>query len=206
MPGVSAIVLAAGDATRMGCEKVLLELGGESLVRRCARLARAAGAGEILVVVNRRNHAPIGGALRELPVRLVCNEHHTNGIGSSIATGATALEPGAQGALVLQADQPLIEVDMLAALIEPWRGERTAFVASSYAGVTTTPVLFDRCLFGELRRLDGDTGARRILAAHRPQGRLVEFPAWRGQDIDTNDDYVRTLEIWRTGVTRPPSE
>src|SRR5262249_17856042 len=63
--------------------------------------------------------------------------------------------------------------------------------------VTTTPVLFDRRLFGELRSLDGDTGARRILQAHAPDGRVVEFPAWRGQDIDSEADYVPARETWK---------
>ncbi len=196
MPELSAIVLAAGGATRMGRDKALLELGGELLVRRSVNAAAAAGAGEILVVVNPHNHEAITEALRALPVHLVCNEHHAHGIGSSIARGAAAVATNAPGALLLQADQPLIDPTMLVALIDTWRNERPAFVASSYAGVTTTPVLFDRRLFAELRTLDGDTGARRVLQHHAANGRVVEFPPWRGQDIDTEEDYIRAREVW----------
>ena len=48
---VAGIVLAAGHSTRMGPNKLLLQLGGESLVRRAARAARDAGLAPILVVL-----------------------------------------------------------------------------------------------------------------------------------------------------------
>ena len=48
---LAAVVLAAGSSTRMGRNKLLLELGGETLVRRAVRAALGAGVDEVVVVL-----------------------------------------------------------------------------------------------------------------------------------------------------------
>ena len=88
MADIAAAVLAAGGATRMGRDKALLDLGGEALVRRSVSTVVASGIGEIIVVVNPHNQASIAQAVGDLPVRLVCNAHHSDGMGTSIATAA----------------------------------------------------------------------------------------------------------------------
>jgi len=196
MPMITAAILAAGDAARMGRDKALLELAGEVLVRRTVRTATAAGIGDILVVANPRNLASVTAALGDLPVRVVCNQRHAQGMGTSIATAAvTASESATAALLLLLVDQPLIDARMLAAIVDTWHASQPAFVASSYAGVTTTPVLFDRSLLAELSRLAGDTGARAVLQSHGASGRVLEFPPWRGRDIDTAGDYAAVREI-----------
>ena len=92
-----------------------------------------------------------------------------------------ASDPTAAGLLLLLVDQPLIDASMLTAIVKAWHDARPAFVASTYGGVTMTPVLFDRSLLPELRGLAGDAGARAILQSHAANGRVLEFPPWRGR-------------------------
>lgn len=190
---VSAVVLAAGSARRMNDDKLLLELGGRPIVREVVEQAIAAAFGEVLVVVRAGNAPAVTTALASLPVRFVENERALEGMGTSIAAGARAVSPRARALVLLQGDQPFVGADMLLALIEAWDRARLEFVAARFGTLTTTPVLFDRALFAELAVLDGDRGARAVLGRHA--GREIEFPEWRGADVDTPDDYARARAL-----------
>jgi molybdenum cofactor cytidylyltransferase len=192
---ISAVLLAAGSARRMGGEKVLLSLDGEPMLRRVAREVVALGLSEILVIANARNHAAVFATLSDLPVRVLVNSRAGEGIGSSIGLGAASVAATSQAMLLAQGDQPLVERGMLRALVRAWRDESPDFVASSYDGVVTTPVLFSSRLLGELRELSGDQGAKSVLERCFDRGRLIAFPAWRGTDVDTPDDYERVRHL-----------
>lgn len=186
---VSAVILAAGMARRMGREKLLLTLDGEPLLRRVVREVVALGLSEILVVANKHNRAAVFAALSDLPVRVLTNERADEGIGTSIALAASSVAATSQGLLLLQGDQPFVERGMLRTLIAEWTSGSPDFVAASYAGVVTTPVFFARRLLDELRALRGDRGAKSVLERHATAGRVLDFPRWRGLDVDTPEDY-----------------
>jgi molybdenum cofactor cytidylyltransferase len=192
---ISAVLLAAGSARRMGGEKVLLSLDGEPMLRRVAREVVALGLSEILVVANARNHAAVFATLSDLPVRVLVNPRASEGIGTSIGLAAASVAPTSQAMLLAQGDQPLVERGMLRALVRTWREESPDFVASSYDEIITTPVLFSCRLLDELRELGGDRGARFVLERRFDRGRVLAFPAWRGIDVDTPDDYERVRHL-----------
>jgi molybdenum cofactor cytidylyltransferase len=191
---VSAVILAAGMARRMGREKLLLTLDGQPLLRRVVCEVVALGLSEILVVANERNREAVFAALSDLPVRVLTNERADEGIGTSIALAASSVAATSLALLLLQGDQPFVERGMLRTLIAEWKEGSFDFVASSFAGVVTTPVLFDRRLFEELRGLQGDRGAKSVLERHSSAGRVLEFPRWRGLDVDTPEDYRSVCE------------
>jgi len=80
---IAGILLAAGSATRMGRNKLLLELDGEPLVRRAARRALEAGLDPLLVVVG-HEAAAVRAALSGLGCRFVDNPEWRRGQTSSI--------------------------------------------------------------------------------------------------------------------------
>jgi molybdenum cofactor cytidylyltransferase len=186
---VSAVFLAAGMARRMGREKVLLTVDGEPLLRRVVREVVALGLSEILVVANEHNRDAVFAALSDLPVQVLTNDRADDGIGTSIALAASSVASTSQALVLLQGDQPFVDRGMLRTLIAEWRRGCPDFVASSYAGVVTTPVLFTRHLFEDLRALGGDHGAKSVLERHSNAGRVLDFPRWRGVDVDTPEDY-----------------
>ncbi len=188
---VSAALLAAGSASRMGREKLVLALDGEPLLRRVAREISALGFAEVMVVVNETNHAAILDALGDSSLRVLVNPRASEGVGTSIGVAAASLSPASKALIVLQGDQPFVDRAMLRRLIGEWQEGSPEFVASSYDGLITTPVLFTRPLFPELVGLGGDRGAKGVLERHAARGRIVEFPAWRGSDVDTPADYAK---------------
>ena len=207
---VSAVVLAAGRASRMGVEKLLLPLGDKAVLRHVVESVDRAGMLETVVVVNPRNRDVIANLLSDRAARrLVCNERFEDGIASSIAAGTGAVSDSSQALVLVQGDQPFVTSEMLQALVSVWQEGHPAFVAASYGGITTTPVLFTRALYPELRALEGDVGARAVLRRH--PGKTVAFPAWTGSDLDTSADYDALRKEWsarkrNVGPSAPPVE
>ena len=133
----AAVILAAGQARRMGAPKALLEYEGEALVRRAARAALAAGYSEVHVVVP---DAPaFRSALAGLSVSVVVNPRAAEGIGTSIAAGVRALHPDVQRMALLLADQPCVTAEYLKALRLLAPSPETVVVASRYAGTVGVP-------------------------------------------------------------------
>src|SRR6266581_4866838 len=130
-PHVAAVVLAAGSSTRMGRNKLLLDLGGETLVRRAVRAAVEAGVDEVVVVlghVEPRVRAELAG----LACTPVVNPDHAEGAGTSVRTGVRQLAGRADAIVVVLADMPFVTGAMIAALVERYRDTRPLLVASHY--------------------------------------------------------------------------
>lgn len=192
---ITVVILAAGRASRMGREKLLLMLAEKPVIWHVVQSVCGAGLSDIVVVANPRNEDSIRQVLDDLNVRIVCNPSYEQGLASSIAMGVAAIGSNAIALLLVQGDQPLVNAEMLRFLVTDWRRSKADFVAASYDDVTTTPVLFGSALFTEMAALQGDVGARSVLRNHK--GRVIPFPAWRGTDLDTEDDYRKVQQLWQ---------
>lgn len=180
---VNIVILAAGASQRLGEPKQLVSFMGQSLLRRAACAALAAQPADVLCVLG-AFAARLKPELAGLAVRIVENSAWQEGIASSIRVGVAASDD-ADAVLLMLSDQPLIDAAFLCQLITVWQESDVPIVASQYGKVAGAPALFARTLFPELLTLQGDTGARALLArfSHRcvpcPQGAL---------DIDTPHD------------------
>lgn len=153
---IAAIVLAAGASRRLGQSKQLVELDGEPLVRRAARLALEAGLKPVVVVVNDR---ATRAALGELDVLSVDNPNAAT-MGASIAKGIPEVR-SARGVVITTVDQPFVTSTHLKALCaDP---EHPA--ATAYAGTFGVPAYFPSAFFERLGCLED--GAKRLLADAR---------------------------------------
>ncbi|MBK9517347.1 MAG: nucleotidyltransferase family protein [Anaeromyxobacter sp.] len=183
---VAGVLLAAGRSSRMGSNKLLLEVGGEPLVRRAARVALEAGLDPVVVVTGHQA-ALVEAALRGLPCRAVRAPDPAQGQGASLAAGLAALPPGAEAAVVLLADMPRVTAAMVSALVARATGSEAPLVLSDYGGVLAPPALYRRALFQELSD-PGETPGRRVLARHRAEALTVAFPAEALADVDVPAD------------------
>jgi molybdenum cofactor cytidylyltransferase len=164
---VAAVILAAGRSTRMGGpNKLLAELAGKPLVRTVTEQALASGASGVIVVTGHQA-GEVEKALAGLKVKFVRNPDFAAGLASSVRTGIAAVPANADGAVVCLGDMPLIDSRLIDRLIEafaPDRGELIAVPVSD--GRRGNPVLWSRRFFTELMALDGDIGARHLIARH----------------------------------------
>ncbi|MCC7104631.1 MAG: nucleotidyltransferase family protein [Chloroflexi bacterium] len=189
---VEAIVLAAGTSSRMGQPKLLLQLGGRSLVRQAVERARDAVSVDRVVVVVGAYREEIERELHNLPVQIVFNPEFASGQATSVRAGLAAVSPRAEAVVILLADQPYQRSEILERLIAAYRGSGAPIVAPRYGEQRGNPVLFDRRLFAELAALEGDVGARDVLRRRSSEVQSVEFDAaWLHDDVDTPADFER---------------
>jgi molybdenum cofactor cytidylyltransferase len=190
---VAGLILAAGASARMGRPKQLLDWGGRALVRVAAEVALAARLDPVLAVVGGARE-DVEAALAGLPLRFVVNADYAAGQSTSLRAGVSALGPELDGAVVLLGDQPLITAAIVERLVAEWRASGAPIVAPVYAGQRGNPVVFARAVFSELLAIQGDQGARAVLAADPSRVHLVPFEDARPlSDIDTPADYQRLL-------------
>ena len=183
--GVAAVVLAAGASRRLGKPKQLIEMEGESLLRRTVRLALEAGCAPVVVVVGyeaERMRAEVEG----LGAAAVVNERWGEGMGSSLRCGmevVCALERQPAGVLLLVCDQPQLTAEHLRRLLGRREGGAQGIAASGYAGRVGVPAVFGREFFGELLAVEGDRGAREVIERH---GEVVSAVAWPEGEVDVD--------------------
>ena len=180
----------------MGRNKLLLELDGETVVRRAARTAIDAGLDPVVVVTGHA-HEAVAAQLHVFALTTVVNTNHGAGQHTSVAAGIAAL--GGQGgpaedcaaAIVMLADMPLVTAAMVREVVTRYHDSGAPLVVSRYGGdVTAPPMLYDRSLFGELMDMDARCG-RQVVRRHRHEAIEVEWPAESLRDLDRPADYER---------------
>ncbi len=187
-PRLAAVVLAAGSSTRMGRNKLLLDLGGETLVRRAVRAAVGAGVDEVVVVLG-HEEPQVRAALAGLPCTLVRNPDHAEGAGTSVRTGVREVAAGTDAIVVMLADMPFVTAEMIATLARRYRETGAALVASRYGDVQAPPTLYDRALFEELLQIPGERCAKQVVRRHENEAVVVAWPESALRDIDVPADY-----------------
>jgi molybdenum cofactor cytidylyltransferase len=194
---VAAIVLAAGRSTRMGGpNKLLAELDGRKLVRIAAEQALASKASEVIVVTGHQAEL-VEQALAGLKVKFVRNPDFAAGLASSVKAGIAAVGAEADGAVVCLGDMPLIDASLIDRLIEAFAPDRGQLIVVPVAeGRRGNPVLWSRRFFRELATLEGDIGARHLIARH---AEAVAEVMVEGEGAFLDIDTPQGLEIARRG-------
>jgi molybdenum cofactor cytidylyltransferase len=189
MSNVGIVLLAAGNSSRMGSVKQLLEFKGKPLVRIAAEAACNCGCAPVIVVLGA--HArEIRPVLRNLPLEIAVNESWSNGIGTSIKAGLDVLgNRRVNGAIMFLADQPFVPATTLRHLAELQARTGSPIVASRYSGTVGVPALFSRDLFPKLLELAPHEGCKRVLLDCPQNTFLIDCPEAE-VDIDTPADYL----------------
>jgi molybdenum cofactor cytidylyltransferase len=160
---VFGLLLAAGRSRRFGDDKrrALLPCGNTLLG---ASLATArAELGRVWVVVKENDDPGALGISTDIGV--VRSTDAELGMGHSLAAGIAALESTrAQAAAVLLADMPWIARDTLRRLVAMARPDR--IVLPVFEGQRGHPVIIGRRFWPALLQLQGDQGAKAVIAAH----------------------------------------
>lgn len=197
-----ALVLAAGAGRRFGGDKLLAPFRGSTVVGHTAAVVAHAIHGGLLaggVAVVRPGATALAWPLDTAGLEIVENPAADSGLASSLKAGLAALaaaprDPPAGAAVIILADQPLLRLPVLAALVAAWR-EAPGTIRPRYLAQPDEPghpVLLDRARWTEAGRLSGDQGLGTLLAADPARVRLLDLPG-ANPDVDTPED-LRMLE------------
>ncbi|HYV99330.1 MAG TPA: nucleotidyltransferase family protein [Gemmatimonadaceae bacterium] len=188
--GVAGIVLAAGLSSRMGSNKMLLELDGESLIARAARRAIHARLNPVIVVVGHEADRA-RGALAGVHCVVVENPDFRSPSSASMHRGLDAVPAESAGAVALLGDMVHVSADMIRAVAEAAGTSGAPLVVSHYGDVTAPPIYFARALFEELRAWTGEGCGKPVVRAHIHEAHIVDWPEASLADVDTPADWDR---------------
>lgn len=162
-----AIVLAAGGSTRMGHDKLLLDLGGMPMLQRTVAVySKASRVGDVLVVVGPQQK-PAWQWLASLKVHLVENRDPGKGMISSIRVGLESSWAKGRDFLLCPADVPFVKPELVDKLLLDFRARSAEILLPTYRGLGGHPGLYAASLQRDFF-LHGDTsGAKEILLRHR---------------------------------------
>ena len=187
-------ILAAGQASRFGSNKLLQRWRGRPLLSYVLDAATRTCPQQVFVVTGADANT-IAPVCAEFAVETVFNSDHLDGIGSSIAAAARACEGSADGMLLLLGDQPLVTETHLRELIELWGADPRRICASRYSDTLGPPVLFGGAYFARLVELRNDNGAKDLMTDNDHVA-AVDFPP-ASIDIDRLDD-IAELDKFRS--------
>jgi molybdenum cofactor cytidylyltransferase len=191
------VILAAGGSQRMGCPKQMLPFRGHSLIRHAVEIAVASECRPILVTIGAHEDL-VRQELQGLPVLIAHNPDWAQGMSSSLrvatATLARVSDIDIEGVVITLADQPLVTAHDINRLVEVHHHTGTAIVASEYADTHGVPMFISAQLFPEVAALNGNEGAKRLIARHLEQVATVPLLD-AALDIDTPADYERVSRV-----------
>lgn len=180
-PRPGCVVLAAGNASRFGGNKLTATVEGVALIRRALSAVPAERFARVAVVTQ---YAGLIELAKEFSFTPIWNDAPGAGVSRSIALGLAALGD-CPGALFLVADQPLLRRESVDALVTLWQERAEGIAALGHGGIRGNPCLFPARLFPELLALTGDRGGAAVIRRHEDLLTLLEVDSRELQDADT---------------------
>lgn len=190
---VVAVVLAAGDSTRLGQPKQLAPIAGRPALAYTLDALRASFVEGIVLVLGHRADE-IERALDLDGIEIVRNEAYAEGQSTSVRAGIKALGEHVGAALMVVGDQPMVSPSVVDAIVAAYQQTGGPSIVPVYEGAWGNPVLLARAMWPLLENLKGDTGARPILRKHMDMVLELPVPGPAPDDIDTPDDYARVRQ------------
>ena len=188
------IILAAGNSSRLGRPKQLLQFKETTLLKNTISEALKVEKSFVIVVTG-SNHDLIEKELQSLEVTISFNPEWGIGMSSSIVKGITDLlflNPDCEQLILTVCDQPFVTNSIFENLISEFQKTQKGIAASAYADTLGTPVLFRQKYFQELQELKGQEGAKKLIKKYTED--VVSVPFEKGNiDIDTEEDYLKFL-------------
>jgi len=186
----AGLILAAGESSRMGSPKALLEFRGETFVDRLIRCF-SEYCSPVIVVLGNEPEVVRAGVRSPVKAIFVLNTDYQRGQFSSMQCGLRAVPADADGVLFTPVDHPNVERATVAKLV----ASGAPIAIPQYIGRHGHPVLFSRSLIPEFLALPPDSSAKSVVTRYSDRTRFVDVtdPGIL-DDVDDPAAYRRLLE------------
>jgi molybdenum cofactor cytidylyltransferase len=192
---IVGVLLAAGQGTRFGGDKLLAMLGDGTPVGLASARNLVAALGEAIAVV-RPEDVRLAQLLAGAGIAVEACPTAWQGMGSSLAHAVRA-RADAGGWIVALADMPRVRPETIRAIAAALEAG-APLAAPVYQGSRGHPVGFSAAYGPRLAALSGDTGAREIVRAERERIVLIGC-----DDPGVTADIDTVLDLERLGRERP---
>jgi molybdenum cofactor cytidylyltransferase len=192
---IAAVVLSAGESSRMGRPKALLPIAGQTFIEKIVSALEHTSVGKIIVVLG-HNAEEMKQRIKQLAVEILVNPEYRLGQLSSLQVAVRRLQSdeNCDGVLVHLVDHPYVNPDLVNLMAQRFFESGKLIVVPRHRGQRGHPVILSRKLFGELLNAPMDEGAKAVVNAHRDET----------LEIDTDDEGVTididTPELYRQHV------
>ena len=193
---ISAVILSAGESSRMGRPKALLPIDGRTFIERIVAALKHGGIERIVVVVG-FNAEELRRQIAHLPVEILVNPDFQLGQLSSLQVAVRHLQAdkNCHGMMVHLVDHPYIDPQLVQLMLRRFDESKPSIVVPRYRGKRGHPVIFSSSLFAELLNAPMDEGAKAVVNAHRDQTLEIETEdVGITLDIDTPELYRRHVK------------
>jgi CTP:molybdopterin cytidylyltransferase MocA len=185
----AGLILAAGESSRMGSPKALLEFRGETFLDRLIRCFEQ-HCFPVIVVLGHEPEVIRAGVRAAGNAVFVLNPDYSRGQFSSMQCGLRAVPDYADGVIFTPVDHPNIESATVAQLIK----SGASIAIPQYLGRHGHPVLFGRKLIAEFLALAPESQAPMVFHQHTSEiTYIVVADPGILDDIDDPDAYHRLL-------------
>lgn len=192
---ISAIVLAAGESRRMGCQKLLLPFGRATIISHIVDQVLQSCVDQVVVVVGRHGNR-IADELAPRSVTVVTNAEYASGMLSSVRCGLQALPENCQAAMLVLGDQPMITASLLNDLVEAFCASDKGILVPLHGSRRGHPIVFSSRYCTEILSEFDDVGLRGLLHAHPDDTAELIVPTPDVlSDVDYPEEYGLAVRI-----------
>lgn len=178
---IGCVLLAAGNSSRFGCNKLDCEFRGKTLIQRAMDAIPADTFSETAVVTQ---YPEIANLAREHRFFTVINSRPDLGQSHSIHLGLDTLRD-CTAVMFMVADQPCLTAESVGSLVKFYRQHPDHIVALGHNGVRGNPCIFPARFFSELMEIRGDCGGNVVIRRHEDDLLLWDVAPAQLSDIDT---------------------
>jgi molybdenum cofactor cytidylyltransferase len=191
---LAAIVLAAGRSSRMGANKLLLEVGDRRVIEH---ILLSLNHFETIVVVGHRPD-DVKELVEAFGAKTVHNPDYDGGMTTSFQAGLSSLDPEVEAVFMVLSDTFGFGHELLLEMKGVLMNDLEALIVSPvHEGRRGHPVLFRKPLFDEFLGLGEGETMRDVVNRHESQHRYIEAGIWCTVDLDTPEDYEQVKRLWR---------
>jgi molybdenum cofactor cytidylyltransferase len=194
----AAIVLAAGNSTRMGKQKIVLPFNGVTVIQHIVTHLQESGIEDIMVVVG-RDASQIRNVLRDTTATIIDNPEYEQGMLTSVRVGIRSLSNDAESCLICLGDQPAIQPEIVKAIIKKGEVIESRIIVPRYRNRRGHPLYIPRSYWSKILTSYDETGLRGLLIEFKES--VIEIcveESWILDDMDYPEDYQRELKRLNT--------
>ena len=195
----AGIILAAGASVRFGQPKQLIKLRGKYLVEWVLDAALKSRLDLVVLVLGHEYQSiqqALGAKVGHSQLEVVINHTYHEGQSSSLKAGLMSARQAFSSVMYLLADQPMINSNTIDLLLDQFHNSDKDICVPVFEGQRGNPTIFKRSIYEEIMMIDGDIGARDIIAknADRVLYAKIKDPLCFF-DIDSRDDLEKLLAL-----------